>query len=499
MTDEFIAHLRAGRRLDLDQASEFLVIASTLLDLKAARLLPAADVDDEEDLEPLEARDLLFARLLQYKAYKQAAAFLRLREAEAAQRHPRSAGLEPRFADLMPEVLLDITPSSSRRWPPEALTPKVPETVSVSHLRAGRERRRAAPGGAQPPGARGYGELPRAHRRLRAHLEVVARFLAAGALPAAAGGLRAADAVGRAASGGPGRSRATTIPPPRWTTMTATCRKPARRTTSRTTSRTTRRNGDRRPGAPRGGAGAHLLGGAGRRARCPPPGSRRRERGEADPTTWDAVAAELASRVADRPLEEPPPPPVESRAAAGAQDPTPADVPAGEPARSEAPADEPLQLLDPWRLQGGLEALLFVMDDPVDEETLARALRAPPSRSSRSRRADRGLRPASVGTHAAAGGGGWRLYTREEHAPVVERYLIDGQRSRLTQAALETLAVIAYRQPVTRARISGIRGVEVDGVMRTLITAGWCSRWAPTPTAAVVSTRRRRCSWNGSG
>jgi segregation and condensation protein B len=69
-------------------------------------------------------------------------------------------------------------------------------------------------------------------------------------------------------------------------------------------------------------------------------------------------------------------------------------------------------------------------------------------------------------------GEGWRLYTREEHAPVVERYLIDGQRSRLTQAALETLAVIAYRQPVTRARISGIRGVGVDGVMRTLITRG---------------------------
>src|SRR5439155_14210552 len=78
VTDEFIAHLRAlGSELDLDQASEFLVVASTLLDLKAARLLPAADVDDEDDLELLEARDLLFARLLQYKAYKQAADVLR--------------------------------------------------------------------------------------------------------------------------------------------------------------------------------------------------------------------------------------------------------------------------------------------------------------------------------------------------------------------------------------------------------------------------------------
>jgi segregation and condensation protein A len=137
VTDEFIAHLRAlGDELDLDQASEFLVIASTLLDLKAARLLPAADVDDEEDLELLEARDLLFARLLQYKAYKQAAAFLREREAEAARRFPREAGLEPRFADLLPEVLLDLTPEQFAALAARALTPKQPEVVSVAHLHA---------------------------------------------------------------------------------------------------------------------------------------------------------------------------------------------------------------------------------------------------------------------------------------------------------------------------------------------------------------------------
>jgi len=137
VTDEFIAHLRAlGNELDLDQASEFLVIASTLLDLKAARLLPSAEVDDEDDLELLEARDLLFARLLQYKAYKQAAAFLRLREAEAARRFPRSAGMEPRFAELVPEVLLDITPEQFAVLAARVLTPKVPEVVSVSHLHA---------------------------------------------------------------------------------------------------------------------------------------------------------------------------------------------------------------------------------------------------------------------------------------------------------------------------------------------------------------------------
>ncbi|MGY1857246.1 segregation and condensation protein A [Modestobacter sp. SYSU DS0290] len=137
VTDEFIAHLRAlGDELDLDQASEFLVVAATLLDLKAARLLPAADVEDEDDLELLEARDLLFARLLQYRAYKQAAEFLRERESAAARRHPRDAALEPRFADLLPEVLLGVGPEQFAALAAQALTPKPPPTVSVSHLHA---------------------------------------------------------------------------------------------------------------------------------------------------------------------------------------------------------------------------------------------------------------------------------------------------------------------------------------------------------------------------
>jgi segregation and condensation protein B len=197
-------------------------------------------------------------------------------------------------------------------------------------------------------------------------------------------------------------------------------------------------------------------------------------RGEADPGTWDAVAAALAARVAERPADEPPsvterPTEIEPPA----QDPTPADVPAGEPAPADEPAEEPLELLGPEELRGGLEALLFVMDDPTDEETLAAALRCTPEQ------VRTGLTDlVEIYDQRQAGitlrrvGEGWRLYTREEHAAVVERYLIDGQRSRLTQAALETLAVIAYRQPVTRARISGIRGVGVDGVMRTLITRG---------------------------
>ncbi|WP_116451871.1 SMC-Scp complex subunit ScpB [Blastococcus litoris] len=202
------------------------------------------------------------------------------------------------------------------------------------------------------------------------------------------------------------------------------------------------------------------------------------DRGDEDPAAWDAVAAELAARVADQPLEVPEPPPVPQEpdpdvepAPEPPQDPTPADVPAGEPAPDEA--EEQLELLAPEELRGGLEALLFVMDDPVDEQTLAGALRCPVEqvRSGLAELAE-GYDRRRSGLTLRRVGEGWRLYTREEHAPVVERYLVDGQRSRLTQAALETLAVIAYRQPVTRARVSAIRGVGVDGVMRTLLTRG---------------------------
>jgi segregation and condensation protein B len=197
-------------------------------------------------------------------------------------------------------------------------------------------------------------------------------------------------------------------------------------------------------------------------------------RGDADPATWDAVAKALASRVAERPAEAPPEPePVPVEPEPPAQDPTPADVPAGEPAPEEEPDEEPLELLSPEELSGGLEALLFVMDDPVDEDTLAGALRCTVEQV-RDGLADlaAGYDERRSGLTLRQVGEGWRLYTREEHAPVVERYLVDGQRSRLTQAALETLAVIAYRQPVTRARVSGIRGVGVDGVMRTLLSRG---------------------------
>ncbi len=139
VTDEFIAHIRAlGTSWDLGQATEFLVVAATLLDLKAARLLPSAEVEDEEDLALLEARDLLFARLLQYRAYKQVAAHFRALETAQSGRFPRAVPLEPRFAELMPEVLLNVTPEQLARIAAEALRPKPPPTVSITHIYAAR-------------------------------------------------------------------------------------------------------------------------------------------------------------------------------------------------------------------------------------------------------------------------------------------------------------------------------------------------------------------------
>jgi segregation and condensation protein A len=135
VTDDFIAYIRAmGVDWNLDEASEFLVIAATLLDLKAARLLPAASVEDEEDLALLEARDLLFARLLQYRAFKEAAAHLSAMEAAAARRYPRSVSMEPQFADLLPELVLGIGPERLAALAVKALTPRPVPTVSIAHV-----------------------------------------------------------------------------------------------------------------------------------------------------------------------------------------------------------------------------------------------------------------------------------------------------------------------------------------------------------------------------
>ena len=135
VTDDFIAHIHShGKDWDLDQASHFLLVAATLLDLKAARLLPSGEVDDEEDLALLEARDLLFARLLQYRAYKEVARVFAGRIAEASRRFPRIVPMEPRFANLLPEVLLGLGPEEFARLAAKAMTPKEPPSVSVEHI-----------------------------------------------------------------------------------------------------------------------------------------------------------------------------------------------------------------------------------------------------------------------------------------------------------------------------------------------------------------------------
>ncbi|HYQ75967.1 MAG TPA: ScpA family protein [Cellulomonas sp.] len=145
VTDEFIAHIRAaeraeaagGRPWDLGQASEFLLVAATLLDLKAARLLPAGEVEDAEDLELLEARDLLFARLLQYRAYKVVAADIGTRLTEQGRRLPRTVQLEPHLAAMLPELIWQIGPAELAALAAKALAPPPPPPgVDLSHLHA---------------------------------------------------------------------------------------------------------------------------------------------------------------------------------------------------------------------------------------------------------------------------------------------------------------------------------------------------------------------------
>jgi len=135
VTDEFIGYIRQlANAWDLDQASYFLVVAATLLDLKAARLLPAGEVDDEEDLALLEARDLLFARLLQYRAYREVAVILLGKMAAEGKRFPRRVPMEPRFADLLPEVLIGLGPTEFAAIAANVMAPRRPPTVSTAHL-----------------------------------------------------------------------------------------------------------------------------------------------------------------------------------------------------------------------------------------------------------------------------------------------------------------------------------------------------------------------------
>src|SRR4051794_7897949 len=139
VTDEFIAHVKAaGAEWDLEQTSSFLLVAATLLDLKAARLVPQGDVEDEEDLALLEARDLLFARLLQYRAFKGIATVLAERLEGESKRYPRSVGLEERFAGLLREVRIGIGLDQVAKLEPKALGPKPIQELSLQHIHAAR-------------------------------------------------------------------------------------------------------------------------------------------------------------------------------------------------------------------------------------------------------------------------------------------------------------------------------------------------------------------------
>lgn len=185
VTDEFIAYLkllrgRAGSKA-LDETTEFLVIASTLLDLKAARLLPGSDIENDEDMALLEARDLLFARLLQYKAFKHAAGWIAGKLHEEATSFPRQAGLEAHFAALLPELVFKTTPEALAQLAATALAPKAPAPTEVGtgHLHGGTVSVREQAGI--------LAALLKEHRSLSfaaliadaaSHLEVVARFLA---------------------------------------------------------------------------------------------------------------------------------------------------------------------------------------------------------------------------------------------------------------------------------------------------------------------------------
>ena len=142
VTDEFIAHIKRGadddpaHQWDLEQTTAFLVVASTLLDLKTARLLPQGDVEDEADLALLEARDLLFARLLQYRAFKQVASVLERRIGSEARRHPRAVGLDERFANLLPDVLIGLGLEEFAALAAKALEPKPVLELSLAHIHA---------------------------------------------------------------------------------------------------------------------------------------------------------------------------------------------------------------------------------------------------------------------------------------------------------------------------------------------------------------------------
>ncbi len=158
---------------------------------------------------------------------------------------------------------------------------------------------------------------------------------------------------------------------------------------------------------------------------------------------------------------------------------------AAETRTAELPA-----LDDDAELRAALEAILLVVDQPIAELQLAQLVEQPTERvAAVLDRVSQEYTTAGRGFDLRRAAGGWRLYTRPEYAGYVERYVLDGQSARLTQAALETLAVVAYKQPVTRSRISAIRGVNCDGVMRTLVTRGLVEEVGTEPESGAYLYR----------
>ena len=179
VTDDFIGHIRSmGSNWDLDQVTEFLVIAATLLDLKAARLLPDATADTGMDDDMFQARDLLFARLLAYRAYQQVAALFAELEAGALRRYPRAVTLEARYLGLLPEIKIGMTPEQFAAMAASVFTPKPPPTVNLDHIHASpvsvAEHTAALRVLLADRGTATFGELVAG---CAATLEVVARFL----------------------------------------------------------------------------------------------------------------------------------------------------------------------------------------------------------------------------------------------------------------------------------------------------------------------------------
>jgi len=172
---------------------------------------------------------------------------------------------------------------------------------------------------------------------------------------------------------------------------------------------------------------------------------------------------------------------------AGRDDETEPELAESELAEPELAEDE---LVEDDALDGAVEALLLVVDEPVDEASLAAALAQPTERVLAAlRRLAQTYHDRERGIDLRKVGEGWRFYTRDRYAPYVERMLQDGQRAKLTRAALETLAVVAYRQPVTRARVSAVRGVNCDGVMRTLLTRGLVEEFGIDPQTQGILYR----------